>query len=89
MAVVCADGKIVSVTATTVEQSAPFVSAGFVDLQVNGFAGDDLNSGVPGAETLEKLARHLLRAGVTCFAPTLITASEASLCAALDSSTLR
>lgn len=67
-----------------VDDAAPFLSAGFVDLQVNGYAGHDLNAGVPSRETLEQLARHLLRAGVTCFAPTLITASEQSLCEALS-----
>lgn len=69
---------------TAVDDATPFLSAGFVDLQVNGYAGHDLNAGVPGLEALEQLARHLLGAGVTCFAPTLITASEQSLCEALS-----
>lgn len=84
MAVDCLDGRIVSIEPVPVEVDAPYVSAGFVDLQVNGYAGRDLNDGVPNPETLEQLARRLLQAGVTCFAPTLITASETSLCASLD-----
>ena len=83
LAIDCVDGRIARIGPANVEATAPFLSAGFVDLQVNGYAGHDLNDGVPSLETLEGLARHLLRAGVTCFAPTLITASEASLCAAL------
>lgn len=83
LAIDCVDGCIARIEPAKVEATAPFLSAGFVDLQVNGYAGHDLNDGVPSLETLEGLARHLLRAGVTCFAPTLITASEASLCAAL------
>lgn len=69
---------------TAVDDATPFLSAGFVDLQVNGYAGHDLNAGLPSLQTLEQLARHLLGAGVTCFAPTLITASEQSLCEALS-----
>ncbi|MCW5719809.1 MAG: amidohydrolase family protein [Devosia sp.] len=67
-----------------IDDTTPFLSAGFVDLQVNGYAGHDLNAGVPDVEVLEQLARHLLRAGVTSFAPTLITASEHSLCQSLS-----
>ncbi|WP_240229477.1 N-acetylglucosamine-6-phosphate deacetylase [Devosia lacusdianchii] len=84
-AIDCRDGRIVAITPAIVDETAPFLSAGFVDLQVNGYAGHDLNAGAPSRETLEQLARHLLAAGVTCFAPTLITASEPALCAALDS----
>lgn len=87
IAVECADGRIVSVGSAAVDAAAPLLSAGFVDLQVNGYAGHDLNSGVPSRKVLEQLARQLLRAGVTCFAPTLITASEEALCAALSSIT--
>ena len=85
IAVDCRDGRIVSIDAAAVDETAPFLSAGFVDLQVNGYAGHDLNAGAPSRDTLEHLARHLLRAGVTSFAPTLITASERALCEALAS----
>lgn len=83
MAVHCADGRITGVAPVAADDNMPFLSAGFVDLQVNGYAGHDLNDGVPSRETLEALASRLLQAGVTCFAPTLITASETALCAAL------
>lgn len=83
MAVHCADGRITGIAPVAADDSMPFLSAGFVDLQVNGYAGHDLNDGVPSRETLEALASRLLQAGVTCFAPTLITASETALCAAL------
>ncbi len=84
IAIECREGRIVAMGPTAVDDAAPFLSAGFVDLQVNGYAGHDLNAGVPSLQTLEQLARHLLGAGVTCFAPTLITASEQSLCEALS-----
>lgn len=83
MAVHCADGRITGIAPVAADENMPFLSAGFVDLQVNGYAGHDLNDGVPSRETLEALASRLLQAGVTCFAPTLITASETALCAAL------
>lgn len=79
-----ADGLIAAVEPVRIDEATPFISPGFVDLQVNGYAGFDLNAGIPDRDLLEHLAHHLLRAGVTCFAPTLITASEESLCAALS-----
>lgn len=84
LAIDCRDGRIVSIGPAAIDDATPFLSAGFVDLQVNGYAGHDLNAGAPDLETLEQLALHLLRAGVTSFAPTLITASEQSLCQALS-----
>lgn len=84
IAIECREGRIVAINPAVVNDTTPFISAGFVDLQVNGYAGHDLNAGAPSRETLEQLARHLLGAGVTCFAPTLITASEQSLCEALS-----
>jgi len=51
-----------------------YLSAGFVDLQVNGYAGFDLNAERISAETIAGLVDAMLANGVTCFAPTLITA---------------
>lgn len=84
VAIDCVEGRIASIGPVAIDDATPFLSAGFVDLQVNGYAGHDLNAGMPDVETLEQLARHLLRAGVTSFAPTLITASEQFLCQALS-----
>jgi N-acetylglucosamine-6-phosphate deacetylase len=83
IALFCRDGLITSIEPWEVAPDAPFLAAGFVDLQVNGYGGQDLNAGPPSLATLEALARHLLAAGVTAFAPTLITASGSDLCAAL------
>jgi len=60
-----------------------YISAGLIDLQVNGYAGHDLNSGSCSVTTVEALGRALLAKGVTSFAPTLVTASAAALVAAL------
>ncbi|KKB85168.1 N-acetylglucosamine-6-phosphate deacetylase [Devosia limi DSM 17137] len=84
LAVEFADGRITALMPAQADDGA-YLAPGFVDLQVNGYGGHDLNAGAPTQETIEQLARHLLAAGVTCFAPTLITASEASLVAGLAS----
>lgn len=60
-----------------------YISAGLIDLQVNGYAGHDLNSGTCDVATVEALGRALLAVGVTSFAPTLVTASSAALLSAL------
>ncbi len=55
---------------------------GFVDLQVNGFAGVDFLGA--DAEGYAEAADVLLETGVTAFVPTFITSSEADLTAALQ-----
>jgi N-acetylglucosamine-6-phosphate deacetylase len=71
----CADGRI-----TAIEKGAPgenvWLSAGLIDLQVNGYHGDDLNADDLTVDTVQSLARRMLANGVTTFLPTLITASE-------------
>ena len=60
-----------------------WLSAGFVDLQVNGYAGHDLNGLSLDVATVRALCQALLKVGVTTFLPTLITAPEARIIAAL------
>ena len=60
-----------------------WLAAGLIDLQVNGYAGYDLNDDQVTPETVQALARAMLDSGVTTFLPTLITASEAQLTKAL------
>ncbi|WP_159992799.1 N-acetylglucosamine-6-phosphate deacetylase [Roseomonas sp. 18066] len=56
------------------------ISAGLVDLQVNGFAGVDFNAGTALTTTaMTQALDALLATGVTCLLPTIITADEASL----------
>lgn len=47
---------------------------GLVDLQVNGFAGVDFNSGAVTADALDRALEAMLATGVTACLPTLITA---------------
>jgi N-acetylglucosamine-6-phosphate deacetylase len=60
-----------------------YLSPGFVDLQVNGYAGFDLNADQLSRDTVLGLADAMLAHGVTCFAPTLITAPEKEICSRL------
>ena len=60
-----------------------WVSAGFIDLQVNGYAGHDLNGLTLDVATVQALCQAMLKVGVTTFLPTLVTAPEARLVAAL------
>ena len=60
-----------------------WLSAGFVDLQVNGYAGHDLNGHTVDVATVRSLCQALLKVGVTTFLPTIITAPEARIVAAL------
>lgn len=62
----------------------PWLCAGLIDLQVNGYAGIDFNGDPPDTGSIEVLADTLLGLGVTSFLPTLITASEERLLARLE-----
>jgi N-acetylglucosamine-6-phosphate deacetylase len=60
-----------------------WLSPGFVDLQVNGYAGDDVNCEEPDPETITSLTRKMIAMGVTTYLPTIITAAEVRITAAL------
>ena len=65
------------------EDDETWLSAGFIDLQINGYGGDDVNAGDVNAETVISLAGKVVATGVTTFLPTLITSSEEQITAAL------
>ena len=62
-------------------QMAPprWIAPGFIDLQVNGYAGHDINAPDVTPETVARLVRALWPVGVTTLCPTVITASEARI----------
>jgi N-acetylglucosamine-6-phosphate deacetylase len=60
-----------------------YLSPGFVDLQVNGYAGFDVNAEEFSTSTVVSLVSAMLEHGVTCFQPTLITAAENKICRSL------
>lgn len=80
--VTTSEGRIASVEPAA-HGETQWLSAGLVDLQVNGYAGHDLNGLTPDVATVRALCQALLKVGVTTFLPTVITAPEARIIAAL------
>src|ERR1035441_4073008 len=70
-----ADGRIVGIKKAACGETS-WLAPGLIDLQVNGYLGDDINATNLTIETVQRLARRILAIGVTTFVPTLITASE-------------
>jgi N-acetylglucosamine-6-phosphate deacetylase len=71
-----ADEYISAVTVRGAESAElPFISPGFVDIQVNGFAGVDFSGPDLDAEKAISVLPALWSTGVTSFCPTLITNS--------------
>src|SRR5579871_2017469 len=62
---------------------ALYIAPGFIDLQVNGFAGVDFNDPDESAERVEHAFEAMLRTGVTRCLPTIITGSPAGMLACL------
>ena len=50
-------------------ESEFFLSPGLVDLQVNGYAGFDVNADELTTDAITELVEAMLSRGVTCFAP--------------------
>jgi N-acetylglucosamine-6-phosphate deacetylase len=74
------DGHVASVGLNSANGSG-IAAPGFVDLQVNGFAGVDFFSA--DARGYERAGAALLECGVTAYQPTFITSPEEELAAAL------
>src|SRR5579862_6206456 len=60
-----------------------FLAPGFIDLQVNGFAGADYNSAETSQEALADSLRAMFSTGVTRVFPTVITGDPERMLAAL------
>jgi N-acetylglucosamine-6-phosphate deacetylase len=60
-----------------------FISPGWIDLQVNGFAGVDYNSPASSHEQIAQSIRAMFACGVTRMFPTVITGSPENMSAAL------
>lgn len=68
---------------TGADDDLPFLAPGLIDLQVNGFAGIDVNGPDVTAERVVELTAALARIGVTTWVPTIVTASEDAIVHAL------
>lgn len=65
-------------------EDAPLIAPGFIDLQVNGFAGVDYNSPASSHEQIAESIRAQFACGVTRLFPTVITGSPEDMAAALS-----
>jgi N-acetylglucosamine-6-phosphate deacetylase len=65
------------------EESSLYLAPGFIDLQVNGFAGVDYNSPSATLEAIGQSIRALFSTGVTRFFPTVITGAPEEMLGAL------
>lgn len=72
------DGVITEVRKTEHEEQG-WISAGFIDLQVNGYGGEDINAEDVSAETVLRFTEKMLATGTTTFLPTIITSSETKI----------
>jgi N-acetylglucosamine-6-phosphate deacetylase len=70
-----ANGRITGIQKTAPGETS-WLAPGLIDLQVNGYSGDDVNADNLAIGTIQSLAHRMLAIGVTTFVPTLITASE-------------
>ncbi len=77
-----ADGRIRAIENGPGDESA-WLAPGLIDLQVNGYRGDDFNGDDLTVESVARLARHMLLTGVTTFLPTIITGSEEQIIVSL------
>ena len=74
-------GTITDIETLPPDAAAPdvYLSPGLIDIQVNGYAGYDLNAGVVTVGTVVGLVQSLRPVGTLVFMPTLVTASEGFL----------
>lgn len=78
-----ADGRIVRREASTAPDPRLLVGPAWTDVQVNGFAGHDVNGDPMPPDGFEAMRRALAETGVTRFLPTVITAAAADIAARL------
>ncbi|MGG4091528.1 N-acetylglucosamine-6-phosphate deacetylase [Paenibacillus lautus] len=72
------DGRVTAVRKWNqhmMDADLPWISSGWIDLQVNGFGGCDLNGAVTSQQDIEGDTRALHRRGVAVYLPTIITGS--------------
>jgi N-acetylglucosamine-6-phosphate deacetylase len=78
-----ANHTIASVTPAGPVEPERFVAPGWIDIQVNGFAGVDYNSPAVSHEDIARSIHVMHKSGVTRFYPTVITGSPQDMLAAL------
>jgi len=80
--VIVDDGRVQAIVPGRGDQEA-WLSPGLIDLQVNGYGGDDVNADGVDPDVIQSLTKKMIATGVTTYLPTIITASEEKITAAL------
>ncbi len=78
-----AGDRVQSVREVTSTDGNAWIAPAFVDIQVNGFAGFDLNVATVTAADVSKMVRALWRVGTGFLCPTVVTASFENISASL------
>ena len=68
--------SILKVTPLKTKRRLPYISPGFLDMQVNGYMGSDYSLEDLSEEQIVKIIFHLNRSGTTQHVPTIITSSQ-------------
>lgn len=66
-------GKIIRISELDTDQRLPWIAPGFVDVQVNGYGGQEFNDPDLTVEKVEAVSRQLDADGVTGYCPTCTT----------------
>jgi N-acetylglucosamine-6-phosphate deacetylase len=77
------EGRISAIDIVT-DAPQRWLAPGFVDAQVNGYGGFDVNAADPSAEQVSAMVESLWRQGVTSLCPTVVTQSEEQMCRCLQ-----
>lgn len=80
---IACDGERIAEIKPAREQPANWIAPGWIDIQVNGFAGVDYNSPNTAHEEIARSIEVLYSAGVTRFYPTVITGAPEDMRGAL------
>jgi len=80
--VIVNDGRVQAILPGRADEEA-WLSPGFIDLQVNGYGGDDVNADGIDSGVIYSLTKKMIATGVTTYLPTIISSSEEKITAAL------
>ena len=82
IAVIVEEGRVREILPNHAD-TEEWLSHGLIDLQVNGYGGDDVNVDGVDPDVIESLTCKVIATGVTTYLPTIIPAPEAKIIAAL------
>ena len=85
--IVLADTRVQEIREVSATDSTTYVAPGLIDIQVNGFAGFDLNVATVTSEDVRAMVRALWEVGTGFLCPTVVTGSFDRICNSLHAIT--